>query len=126
MKLTAFFILFLSLFSAISCKREITYEKGDVIAVWKHDVARYSVTIQNKYEIADKGFHMVDFGKMHLVADVPENKSMWYEAYYKLDDWTGNGYTQVVIHIHSIDDLRGAEWQSGGKLKIHGQTERVE
>lgn len=101
-------------------KTEIRNERFNVVAVWKHEVNRYSVTIKEGNILVDRGFAIDSV----LITDVPEGSNMWYEAYYNYNSFSGGGYKWVNIHIHSVDDIGNAGWNHG-KFGS-GSTERVQ
>lgn len=102
-------------------------EREDIVAVWKHDVNQYSVTLNNGEELIDNGFSFYkgeyfSYRKIKVVPDVPEGKSMWYEASY-IKNANANR-AEVKIHVHSEKDINAAGWNHGKFGK--GMLEKIE
>ena len=114
-------LIFLSF--VINTKDIVRDEKSDIVAVWKHRANEYSVTVQEGLKFVDIPFSGTKLNQ-ELIADVPSHKKMWYEAHYRFNSWTGGGYEDVKIHIHSINEVNGAGWNHG-KFGS-GMTERVD
>lgn len=109
-------------------KRQLGYEKMDIVSVWKHAAGKYSVSKMNGTEIVDVDFSRIpssgcvcNIGKCTLLVDVPAGSNMWCEVYYRME--YGASFSYVTIHVRSPDDVNGAGWNHG-KFGS-GTTERV-
>lgn len=107
------------------CKHTFVDERNDIVAVWKHEVGRYSITYKEGHELIDYNFNKDGrsvYPSFSIIADVPEDSNMWYEARYDLN--ANMSTAKVFIHVRSIDDINGAGWNYGKFGR--GSTERVQ
>ena len=97
----------------------VSEDKREIVRVFMHLPGDYSVLVLDGNELKSITFYA---GHPRLVADVPNDKPMWYEAKMRRNGWTAS----AIIHIHAPKDVDGAGWQRGGKFRTSGTTTVVE
>jgi len=87
----------------------------NIVAVYWHEYNFYSFAVEHE----DSSISMESFGKyacsqgniVKLFHDVPNEEKMWAKAEI------GTGHCDLIkslaIHLHSIEDINGAEWDNG-------------
>jgi len=99
-----------SLLGVYGCDKPYTdiSEKENVSAVFYHDLNKFSVAVSNGEELR---FIRMIF-PVSIVIDAKE--SAWYECQGKTRSWDGATKESFCnIHLRSIDDLVGGEWDNG-------------
>lgn len=88
-------------------------EKKEIVRVFHHSERKYTVFMQEGTSI--KQFTFED-NNIEIEADVAEDKPMYMESII-------GQYKHVkkrTIHIHSVKDINGGDWQNGRfKSKTH-------
>lgn len=80
---------------------------------------------QNSYSVLtmdeNKRLNHVDFSfcSFEVFCDVPDGEPMWFVKHGSDKDWS----RKVELHVHSPQDINGADWKAG---KHHGQTKVIE
>lgn len=92
----------------------LVYQKDDCVRVFMHEPGLYSVL--NK-DLKAVSFRNMRGKNSQLVADVPKDKSMWYEGEYKeyeinADRGHNESWKWVKIHIHDVNDVNGGVWNN--------------
>jgi hypothetical protein len=124
-------LLFLLLL-ATGCEVNVQYRKNECVRVFMHEPGLYSVLDKDLKSVSFRDTQWLDFDdgdgrRQHvsLIADVPKDKSMWYEGEYQKDS-RGSDWRWVKIHIHNVEDVNGADWNTPGKHSKHVTTKPVE
>lgn len=77
-----------------------------------HERDFYSVLIVKEDKTVEhKFFYTNQYNKITLICDVEKGDRMWFEE-FKNGNWVERTL-DVIIHIHSVDDLNGAGWNHG-------------
>jgi len=104
-----------------SINTTISDEKNDIVALYMHQPYSYSVMMQNSNKLTTIILN-ANKEDIAIYADVPKGSNMWYKA-KKTDVYCTYQYSDLEIHIHSVDDINTAGWNNG-KFGS-GQTVRV-
>ncbi len=84
-----------------------------------HDPNHYTVMYSHGDEVRTKEFR----GQIRVLADVKNGNPMWVDYGGKTDDGLPY-YSSCTIHVHTVADVGGAEWESGKHSK--GMTKVIE
>jgi len=93
-------------------------------AIFMHAPGTYSIL----HRTSDKGLVSYYFGHAYetdyiLLDDVPTEESCWAE-YEERGCGCGGNKSKTIIHIHSLQEIRGGEYQSG--KNNYTKTNRIE
>lgn len=108
-------IIFL-FFTFLGCNGKHIKEKGNCEAVFYHEYNRYSAAIKEGNNIYIKQFPWPIFISVEIIQDVKKDESLWYETNYYDSEWIGyhgDENSFIRIHIRSITDITGADWNHG-------------
>ena len=110
-------------FSLITIK--IHTGKRNIDVVWFHEENKYSISyVNNANEIINESPWKCVNPK--IIIDVPKGEKMYYEYKYSFNSFWGcmdSANSYVKIHVHSINDIIGADWNHG-KFGT-GKTNRI-
>jgi hypothetical protein len=116
-------LLCLLLLSGCNCKVAETEQRIDnIVRIFMHSPKKYTFFQSLPGNKIDSMMYSVD--KVDLIADVPTGEAMW--AVYRLSRSVSGSSDNLEIHIHSVSEINGGEWSSGGKNPIRGQTTVIE
>jgi hypothetical protein len=97
-------------FIGCSTKPNISYKKEDINRVFMHEPGLYSI-LNIKFEsVSFRTGYNWRLPNIEIIADVPKDKSMWYEGEYIDVKDSKSGWKWVKIHIHSPQDINGGAW----------------
>ncbi len=98
-------------------KNTIDYRKGECVRVFMHEPGSYSILDENFKSISFRhAYPTREFKGVKIIANVPKDKSMWWEGEYKYSDSVAHhldGWYWVNIYIHGPEDINGAEFEEG-------------
>lgn len=104
-------------------QKEGSSRRVEIERLFMHRAGEFSVAIrtpQGEFTF-EKINQMLD---VHVVPDVSQEKKMFVE-YISFHEsfWSRNGrYSRIVIHIHSVEDINGGGYRTGGKSSVSVQT----
>jgi hypothetical protein len=99
------------------CDSTVTKTYPKVEAVYMHNPGSYSIIYLNGNELKQIASHG---GKVQIFTDVELGAPLWAEV----TSHTGGSWNDMIIHIHSVNDIGTAGWNAGKQGS--GQTNRVD